>query len=758
MKKTLCWLPLAALLMAGCSSDYTPSEQLDGPVPIHLTVSVNDLTRATTAIQSAQFGANQTFYAYFPTGVTPSTTTFETSDASGNTICTGTQPYFNQSATSASVHAYYPYVTGENGATVTNATTSFTVQTAQNVDDNYRLSDLMYGTTASAIAKDSKSVTAALTFTHRLSKIIINATAGSGISEIQEIRIIGGYRTIAITDGTTLTLNAEASGLSDANSTTSYITMYAGGSATTANCAAIIPPQTIDGNFIQVVTDKGTATYALSSKAFAGAYQYTTNLTVNLAAINATTTITPWTVEAAESGSTTDPQTLGELTEWINYYGTLETPQSEKYSGYLGWYVDNEGWIYKNSADVKSGNNIVGIVAYMSTTDVDTSIPGSRILVLSSEDVKEGSTQTFQWGTSNETSTASVSTELLDGYSNTIILTSKYGSSYAGGMCWAKGVFTGGSNWFLPSQKQLEVILQNLGDGSISTLRQKTGMQAYAYWTSTEFATNNNTANRLREDGLFYDNPKAQYWYVRACFAYPHQTTVTLSDVTIAHLGWTIADDGKVYSNGATPTYHGATPVAMVAYIGEAGSADSSPDATSYRGLAIALSDDNNTLWNSNNTTDLTLENRQNVSGAIADLSGISNTASIINSSTNSAANVARNHATQVTGCSQWFLPASGQWIKVLNLFGAGLNAVSNSGALGYLTTAAIESTVFSSLNNALNASGGTLIENDNLFYWTSTEYSNNCGIGVYFGSTQGINVNLDNKADANKVRAFFAF
>jgi len=710
MKKTLYWLPLAALLMAGCSSDYTPSEQLDGPVPIHLTVSVNDLTRATTAIQSAQFGANQTFYAYFPTGVTPSTTTFETSDASGNTICTGTQPYFNQSATSASVHAYYPYVTGENGATVTNTTTSFTVQTAQNVDDNYRLSDLMYGTTASAIAKDSKSVTAALTFTHRLSKIIINATAGSGISEIQEIRIIGGYRTIAITDGTTLTLSAEASGLSDANSTTSYITMYAGGSATTANCAAIIPPQTIDGNFIQVVTDKGTATYALSSKAFAGAYQYTTNLTVNLAAINATTTITPWTVEAAESGSTTDPQTLGELTEWINYYGTLETPQPEKYSGYLGWYVKADGTISSSSTDA------IGRIAYMSTSDVDTSIPGSRILVLAVSDVGK-----YAWKNANTSGEDSWNDESkYNGFEFTV----SHNNSTTYPAAYQAYNFTtsrpsGASSWFLPSKAQWLAMLPVSSTFSLST----TG----GYWTATEHSGNNLDAWDYQfATPTWSGGSKTTQHNVRACFAYPNKG-IALSEVTNAHIGWVITSDGYVFNHTSAAEFAGQTPVAMIAYVGNMNNANGNGaySESLNHGLAIALTDVSNT-------------------------SGVVGSTKMYWSDAMTASSVYK--IARPIASSSWMLPSAYQWERML--IACGSNA----------TYVAYNSQTFPSSENGfgygnfrynLTLCGGTDVQT--LGYWTSTEHSNNDEWGYtflksYFGHGDG------SSSNGLYVRPCFAF
>lgn len=86
--------------------------------------------------------------------------------------------------------------------------------------------------------------------------------------------------------------------------------MYSGGTATMASCAALIPPQTVNGNFLQIVTDKGTVTYSLSSKAFATGQSYTFNITVNLAAIGSTVAITNWN---ANGSATVNPTVVNEV-------------------------------------------------------------------------------------------------------------------------------------------------------------------------------------------------------------------------------------------------------------------------------------------------------------------------------------------------------------------------------------------------------------------------------------------------------------
>lgn len=288
-------LPLLVplLLLTGCTAEEQSTTGA-GMTPVSLTVSQSGM-RAGTTVQSTQFDNNETFYVYFPTNVTvgstttASNTTYTTTNASGTTTPT-TQPYFNAGATSAAVHAYYP-------STVTNTTTSFSVLNDQTGDGNYKASDLMYATIAS-LSKSGATVTGNLTFSHRMSKIIANVTAGTGVSVIKKVRIIGGYRTIDISTPLTCTLSTDAGDLRDAVSDTEggCVKMYE--NATGANnvqCAALLPPQTINGAFLKVETDKGSVTYSLASKALASANSYTFTITVNAAAIGTTVAITGWT-------------------------------------------------------------------------------------------------------------------------------------------------------------------------------------------------------------------------------------------------------------------------------------------------------------------------------------------------------------------------------------------------------------------------------------------------------------------------------
>ena len=248
-------LAAAALTLAACSNEESDN-RVDNNV-IRLTANMGEptLTRAEVSIQSTAFDENELVKIEItPNGGSMSAKVYKAGAASSNvnglTVNTGDAFTWPASGT-VGIKAFYP-------SSVGSSTTSFTVSTDQSTagsatgatdaEKGYKGSDLMYAT--ASITKSGTSSTGALTFTHKLSKIVVSATAGAGVSKILEVRIIGGYRTINISTPSTCTLGST---LSDANSASTYITMYSSGTSTTANCAAIIPPQTISGQFLQIV-------------------------------------------------------------------------------------------------------------------------------------------------------------------------------------------------------------------------------------------------------------------------------------------------------------------------------------------------------------------------------------------------------------------------------------------------------------------------------------------------------------------------
>ena len=380
-------LLLLTVLLAGCTIEV--SDEIGdngGLVPIYLTAEVADAgnggsaTRAGTDIQSTQLASGETFTVEFSSNTTVASTTYQ-ANGSGGTTCTGTQPYFTLDGSSTTAYGYYPSKPGS----------TFSVQTAQNTDANYKSSDLMYASVN--ITKSNGAGSGTLTFSHKMAKIIVSATATSGVSQIKDVRIIGGSRTINVTNTTDCTLGTT---LTDANSTSSYITMYSGGTATTASCAALIPPQTVSGNFLQIVTDKGTVTYSLSNKAFASGQSYTFNITVNLAAVGTTVAITNW---SNNGNATVNPTVVNEVyrqavdlglpsgTKWANMNVGASSPTD--YGLYFMWGdVAGHPGAISSGTTAADGYNF-GWSTYKWTTDGGSSFTkytGSDYAVLQSAD------------------------------------------------------------------------------------------------------------------------------------------------------------------------------------------------------------------------------------------------------------------------------------------------------------------------------------------------------------------------------------
>lgn len=289
-------LAAAALAMVACSNDESENNAVAQSDAISFTAGMaNDgVTRAGVDIQSQAFAENELVNIE----VTPSATGTKTSKiykagaASENVNAltpNGGETAFTWPATgTVAIKAFYP-------SSVTSSTASFSVEENQSTDPNYKASDLMYATPIDAQAKQAGAV--GLTFNHALTKIIVNLTAGTGVTanDITNCTVtLSAKKTAAITSGVAGTASDDAT-----------ITMGTG-----ANNAAIIVPQSYaaNANFITVTTAGNHAkTFQLSAaKDFDAGKVYTYNLTVNMAEITLqSTTITNWTSEDAINGSVT---------------------------------------------------------------------------------------------------------------------------------------------------------------------------------------------------------------------------------------------------------------------------------------------------------------------------------------------------------------------------------------------------------------------------------------------------------------------
>lgn len=135
--------------------------------------------------------------------------------------------------------------------------------------------------------------------------------------------------------------------------------------------------------------------------------------------------------------------------------------------------------------------------------------------------------------------------------------------------------------------------------------------------------------------------------------------------VASAKVGDIYYSDGTFSSNLAS----GKKPIGIIVYIGT--------DAVSenMHGLVMALNDAGKEKWYYNNEwiPDSEMPIVDTMEGLIADMDGLKKT-SILKVHKFAAATCIDNYAaTAPSETSGWFLPSAGQWIAVLNGFGAGI-------------------------------------------------------------------------------------
>ena len=287
--------------------------------------------------------------------------------------------YFPAGVTTVNVYGWYPYNSGS---------TSFSVSNNQTADANYILSDLMLANKSQCKRVKSNNVytisdgnKATLAFRHVMAKIKLNVTAGTGVT-INSVKFASVKRTVAISgpngSGTVSIGDATGSG----EEITVYGTIAAGA---TANVAAVIPPQTVKGNFIVINatygSKTGNVTYQLdgtTGKTFAGNTVYTATMTVNKQDIQQTISIAEWT--NAQGSVTVEPTTSTSGGD-INFTG--DTDMTLTYNGANGTVTINESGTY---TAISSNTGIATVNVVGTTVTVAPVAAGSAKVYVTKSD------------------------------------------------------------------------------------------------------------------------------------------------------------------------------------------------------------------------------------------------------------------------------------------------------------------------------------------------------------------------------------
>ena len=230
---------------------------------------------------------------------------------------------------------------------------------------------------------------------------------------------------------------------------------------------------------------------------------------------------------------------------------------------------------------------------------------------------------------------------------------------------------------------------------------------------------------------------------------------ITLSAATSDYVGSVVTTDGNVYATVATASAASKTAVAVIAYVGSAGSVDAS--SGTYKGLAVALSDansGNDCQWAESFEDCLSSSQTSDIVAALGFKNGITCTSTLTGDGhTHAAATAAasNNGTTAPTGTSGWFMPSMGQW----NLIVQGLATKKAGSAVTTDLTYQTNNPTYKAdnLNSVITAAGGTGFQKNS--YWASTEQNFVRAWAIYF--TDGYATNYA-KTVNSYVRSVIAF
>ena len=603
--------------LASCSSsDNMHPEQTDGRVPVELTNNIiGAVTRAATTLNESALTTGditvRTSEAY---------ATAYTYTAGAEGAMTSTAPaYYPAGGASIDIVAYSP-ANANDGTSET-----FTVSADQSSDDAYIASDLLW---AKAENKNSASGAVNIAFAHKMAKIIVNVTAGNGISTIQSITLKNikrqctfDYASGAVSDV------AEVSGATDVAVTT-------GGTTASSMGAACIPAQDLIGDFIEITTDKGTATYRLSSaKPVSAGNYYTINLTLNLAAVGTINTIEAW----SDYGSVNILPTGG------------------------GWTVSVSGtYTYTGSA-------IVPAAADITVKDVsDNVVSSSDYGVYCDNNINAGEARIIVYGINSHAGSAATGTYTIGKKAGTIAYATTNISKRYGDAAFINTLTKNGDGTVAYTSSNESVATVD-SDGKVK-ITQGATIGSTATITATVTPTDNFT----------FEDPSVNYTLTVSSAAYTisQLKTDAGNGSGSEHLGYEVWSNGDLIhkDSGVTPTDANATKVGYVAYLS---TNDVDTGVSGSRILVLSAVDVvNKTSWGpASRCSSHTLSDSWS-------LCGYSNTSTMVNcTSDHLAAQAAWNYSTTIpTGGAtpaHWFLPSYKQYVVMIAAFDP--NVVNNN-------------------------------------------------------------------------------
>ena len=714
---------LAVVLLAACSSDSpventspTTHDAAVGSEILLSSVVVADpvaqgLTRSTTdnSFTGTAFSTSSRIDVHIVEDSDSPTTTYGTNGwvaatANGGTTTFDSPQYWPSSGKGIRTYAWHPLLDssalGDAGWTSL-ASPSASVYTVPADQSGLTLSayDLLFSapqTVSSTSAGFSRESPVSLVFSHKLAKLVVQLEAGSGISASLQ------GATIELTEVMrNATVNLVTGAVSAADGATGTLTLMSNGASTTAY--ALVPAQTLTGVLTVVLPGDDEAVLSTSSGINFTVQAGRTNtftVTVDLTGLTLSTQISPWDVQASSD--------LGVGVIDAGQMLHLSDITGSDYAYTVGMAVTSDGYLYESGgAAAAAGKTVIGMVAYVGDSEVDTAARGSRILVTAIEDATVNGESTFLWSNKStedilyQSSTDMNGLEFTESHYNLTDDDSSICYPAAHAAISFNNVVSrpsGASIWFLPSAGQMVA----MGAGYIdeSNYRgvgpQVTG--AYRkmeltgeYWSASVSSRRAFSALYFYSNCTGYGHAPFEYnfwdyaskevykWKVRPVFAYPLAAPATLRELKSAllfgasasalsdtYLGWYVDGQGNI----AAEPMSGA--IGRIVALGD-GDVDTSRPGSRILVMALHNANGNaNTEWAITSTSYFSDASKYYPGSDFSTVpfNGLAVTTDMAKSSSAStdftAAWYAYNYGndnglSKPSGASDWFLPSYGQ-------------------------------------------------------------------------------------------------
>lgn len=299
------WLYLAATLMMGaCSSEGDQTVNELPEMELRLSSSLDLQTRAAyTKTQDTQIANGEKVYVWVDEAKTTGATEYIqawqlTADGTGK--FTGDKKLYPVSGNAIDVYALHGnFATAPSGSYPTTALTH-SVAADQSAAADYAKSDLLF---AKKTGCARQTAAHQLQFNHLLSKIEVYLVAGTGTTDAEletaTVSILGTKPDASVTFSKTAAPAVTVSGTATAikakmqTQTDQTVTIESTAQPAHRFAEAVVVPQAVTGNLIQVTV--GTSTYtAQATKTFTAGNKYVYNVVVNKSGIELTSTIVAW--------------------------------------------------------------------------------------------------------------------------------------------------------------------------------------------------------------------------------------------------------------------------------------------------------------------------------------------------------------------------------------------------------------------------------------------------------------------------------